>query len=299
MNTSIIPYFSVLDDFKIKMRNYQLANEAEDVELVEEMHQSGINPPIPALIIEPNLLTPFMDIAEKQQKILHFMRRLRETGRLFDRGEKLPEELQFQTIAKEELTRLMGTDYLRQVFQKKQFKHVKVPIKFAKIRASDFLEINGWQIGDGFYQIASKDIIVYAQTISSVKRKLQRNEINEAIEAIAAANFTDINGGSNFVIAQDGLYFIDNDIKSFKGGIDWNHVFHAFKYFVEKKDVEFLCNKIKKVSSALFKSPDKKRREFMDSIWSERFLIKLVGSNKTGMNWLNKHQFFFDVDEII
>ena len=60
--------------------------------------------------------------------------------------------------------------------------------------------------------------LLYVREIKEVDRKITREEADEFIEMITDSNYTDLNV-ENFILATDGIYVIDTELKSFGGPI--------------------------------------------------------------------------------
>jgi hypothetical protein len=83
---------------------------------------------------------------------------------------------------------------------------------------------------------------VYAKRITSAKRFLLREEVSELFIAIEASNYGDLNPG-NFIVAQDGIYFIDNEFKSFNSPIEWGKMIRLER-FIAIEDREWFSQLI-------------------------------------------------------
>lgn len=177
-----------------------------------------MKPSVPSFI-GPTIISNFMDIATKHDIILHFLKELRKSNRLLTMREfrSLPSK---GWVKKDQLNRILGCDHLMQKIRENNLKHIKVPLKVAVVKQTKSLKVSGWHYIDNLYDIQSDQIRIYAERITSVDRKLSREEIDEIIQVIATSQFADL-WPSNIVLADDGIYFIDTEFKSFTGSLCW------------------------------------------------------------------------------
>jgi hypothetical protein len=248
MSTHIRGGFEVKDfltlDVEAQRAIYQQANEDGDIEAVRGLNELGMKPPIPSFS-GPSIISSFMDIASKYDAIFSFFKNLRETNRLLTEREALSLSTK-EWIKKGSLSRIMGRDHLVQKIAEKNLACIKVPEKIVVITETKELIIEGWQEKargmDSFYTLYSDQVTTYAKKIESVERKLSRKEIDELIQIIAAANFSDLNR-DNIVVAQDGIYLIDTEFKSFADRISWEKM-GRFNGLIDQEDLAYFQNSV-------------------------------------------------------
>ena len=234
--------FSALDIEK-KRALYQKANEEENIELVRQLNQLGMKPEVPP-ILGPSIISNLMDVATKYDILLQYFKNLRQTNRLF-------KEKEFENLSdkkwrqKYNFSRLLGCDHMAKKISELHLTRIKVPTKVMVVEAPEHLQVEAWDPEENgqLFEIRPKQIKIYAEEIESVDRKLTRNEIDEIIQIIASANFTDMHAGQ-LIVAKDGIYFIDTEFRSFEGSINWAQV-GSFYVFVAEEDKSYFLGKLK------------------------------------------------------
>lgn len=218
---------------------YQTANENKDFDLVRRLNAEGLAPVID-MEAGPSILSPFMDIATKQDVLEGFLKNLRETHRLFTQTE-------FTSlngphwVKKRDITRISGAQFIKDKSNELGLKHIHVPHKIAVISEEEPLTMYLSQ-SSGYVHYDNEDIQIYAKRIVSENRTLTREEIDELIAIIQATNFSDLNP-SNIVVAKDGIYFIDTELKSFENNIMWGKLGRFFSLIAEE-DKEYFKQKV-------------------------------------------------------
>jgi len=318
MNTNL-PIDSISIDADIAKRAlYQEANEKHNVDLVSQLNESGMKPKIPCFS-GPTIISSYMDIATKHGIILHFLKELRETNRLLN-------EREFQSLSSKKwikkdivLSRILGCDHLIQKIMEGDLQHIKVPLKIAVVEEVESLKVSGHDYRDGLYDIYSTQIKIYAETVPSVDRKLSRDEIDELIHVITTSNFTDLLP-ENIIVAEDGIYFIDTEFKSFAGKIRWKKM-ERFKSLIDTHDKEYFAEKIKsKVNEPdikkeingynnleglleFFESSSQATKDQSINLINEikKIISDLdyVGAKKAGSDWLHPNKFSFNLRTIL
>lgn len=310
--TNTIHNFDKLDLFS-KGALYQEANETHNVDLVRELNEKGMKPEAP-VPLKPSFISSYMDIATKHDLILGFFKELRQTGKLLTEMEfqELPPK---KWIRKSNLSRLLGCDHLIQLIKKRCFKHIKTPEKKVVIQGSDTLEIMGYDTKDGLYDLQSKQITIYADKIKSIERKLSIEEIDEFIQTVDEANFVDLNP-ENIVVAEDGLYFIDTEFKSFAGTVHFGKM-GRFECFIDIKDRAYFRRKVTEKMEE--KRPIKEINEYgslvdilemlstipdppfikMEELRAKINKLRYVGLEKAGSAWYQPNKFSFNLKDIL
>lgn len=316
--------YTIPSDFKswdiaAQREFYQKANEAQNVDLVRELNNLGLKPETCA-VFSPSIISTFMDIATKYDIIREYFQKLRVNKRLFTESE-FKDLSSRKWICKTKLSRLLGCDHLMLKIDELGLSRMKVPLKIAVIPDADTLKIEGYDYTNNFYDFNSTDIKIYAEEIRKVNRKLTRQEIDELIQLIAAANFVDI-WPENFVIAEDGLYFIDTEFKSFEKVTLWDKL-KRFEGSIDDEDKAYFQAKIKeKITQPrvireindysvlsnvhmLYESkmdmgilnPNEKAKA--NEVKQKVLSLQYVGLKKAGYDWLNPNVFSFNVKDIL
>jgi|GEM_PF-1787958 hypothetical protein len=213
---------------------YRTANHFNKVALVGRLHFLGMTPP-EYPIESLDLIHQYMDSALVSKTIIDFLINLRREGRLLTQ-EEFDNELDNSYIKKRDFTRILGHDRIKNLTEKLQLKHIKVPEKIAVLESEDELCVKV-QAVTGEITIAGHEISIYAQNINQDKRFISREEILELFSIIEASNFIDL-CPENFLIAADGIYFIDTEFRSFSGTIDWKKM-KRLECYIEKEDREW------------------------------------------------------------
>lgn len=160
-----------------------------------------------------------------------------------------------------------------------------------------------------------------SKKIKSVERKLSRDEIDELIQVVATANFLDL-WPENIVVAEDGVYFIDTEFKSFAGSICWAKLgrFESLVgendkvYFKEKVEekmnepetirenngynyIKNILRLFKKLpESSLEEETDRKEIEEMEN---KIYDLEYVGAKEAGSSWMKPNKFTFNLKDIL
>ncbi len=312
-----IENFSALE-ITAKRVVYQEANESHDVSLVRELNSLGMKPEVPSFS-GPTIISNFMDIATKHDTILGFLKKLRQSNRLLTEKEfqsSLSEKKWFQ---KSNLSRILGCNHLMIVIMENKLKHIKVPIKIAVVEDVELLKISGWEAYSGYYEIHSDQIKIYAEAIKPIERKLSRDEINELIQAIVKAKFIDL-WPENIVVAEDGVYFIDTEFKSFNGSICWEKM-GRFESVISEEDKTYFQKKVrekmeepkskeKNCGYNFFESVLDMIKEFPQSLIEKSkdkiekikaivLNLEYVGAKKVGVTYNSPNKFVFNLKNII
>lgn len=122
------------------------------------------------------------------------------------------------------ISRLIGRDRIESAITELGVKSVKVPAKIAIIPSSEVLTMHLHIEMDQHcnLDVFVKDVEVYAQEIKKSSRKISRTEMEDLIAVMQRVQYGDIHD-FNFVVAEDGIYFIDTESKSFYGTL-WEKI---------------------------------------------------------------------------
>src|SRR5260221_7998094 len=187
-----------------------------------------------------------MDCATTNQILFDCLIKLRQENRLLTENEFQNLHANQVWFEKEmDFTRIPGRDYILQITKNLNLKYIKVPEKKVVIKANrEILSFEIGQYGNGnLVKMISEDIVICAQKIQKVDRLLSREEMTELFTIIAVANFSDL-CRANFIVAEDGIYFIDTEIKSFCNIIEWGKMVRLAP-FMAKEDQDWFIQQIK------------------------------------------------------
>jgi len=233
---------------EIKRSIYQTANSLVKVSLVARLNSLGMHSP-ETLIQNRDIISEYMDCALIEQSIFDFLIKLRREGRLFTEAERPPKSLCETHLKKYKFTRIQGEYRLESLIQKLELKCIKVPQK--AVMLTDLCSEKISFRVNIHHQIEANcdDLHVYAPRISSSDRLISREEILELFAIIEASNFVDM-WPENFIVAEDGIYFIDTEAKSFEGYIDWDKM-KRFGGLVAEEDQEWFYQLIQAKASSV------------------------------------------------
>lgn len=304
-------------EISTKKEIYKEANENHKVDLVRQLNDLGMKPEVPSFS-SPTIISSFMDIATKYDVIRDFLRQLRQTNRLLT--EKEFESLDNKNLVqKTNLNRLLGHSHLMEKINENNLKFMKVPYKIAVIEGVETIEIRGATINYDLYGFDSDQIKIYSEKIEPINRKITRDEIDEFIIIIAISNFTDL-WPENIIVAKDGIYFIDTELKSFLGYTEWGNKLKRFKklisqedkiYFKEKinkelekpnllkENNEYLHLKMELKSLNRLKDKGLEDEDEIKKIERKITALEYVGTSKSGFNIVFPNIFTFKVKDII
>lgn len=328
INTSINNYNSFSEQDTRSL--YQQANEEHNVDLVRTLNHEGLQetdlPPVRA----PSIISNYMDIATKSDIILRFFQDLRKSGQFLSREEFMSLKDKTWRYKDKKLCRIIGCEHLKKVIQENKLKHIKVPRKVAVFdEGNKSIEVKGYSFGSrDHYQFYSDQVEVHAEHIESVNRKISREEIDELIQAIACSNFGDL-WPQNFMIAQDGIYFIDTELKSFDGPIEWRNM-GRFNQHIKKEDMDYFKEVIdKKIVGGRKESyiqqeydfpsydtiekeiedfdlilkkghvPDDYEHEMLEESHELRKLLEYVGAKKVGTTFFKPNLFQYEKTDLL
>ncbi|MDR3624278.1 MAG: hypothetical protein P4L16_03960 [Chlamydiales bacterium] len=216
--------FSSLPE-ELKRKAYTIANIYGHEELVTKLNRLGMRLPSNSLPFGVDLLSVSMDAVQAKETIRNYLKNLRKEGRLLTEDEfnTLPERNSYRKKGGY-FQRIAGTDCIAKKIEELQTHHIKVPRKIAVMKpeerwhAADEVLFEtyspnaiGYNLG-----ISSTDFECYAQEIKRSSRNIRFEEMEELVKVIEATHYGDLHL-SNFIIAEDGIYFIDNEYHSFYG----------------------------------------------------------------------------------
>lgn len=189
---------------------------------------------------EMRLFSIDMDAVELNQSLQAYLHKLRSAQRILTQDEFEDSKKNQHMVASKDsagttrsnswikkgrgIDRLIGRDRIEAAIHQLEVKSVKVPSKIAVIPSSEFLTMRLHVEMDQSYNldVFAQDVEVYAQEIKRSSRKISRKEMVELIAVMQMVQFGDIHD-FNFVVGEDGVYFIDTESKSFYGTL-WEKI---------------------------------------------------------------------------
>ncbi len=227
------------------------ANECLNFGTLKKLRQLGFERTEPPLMIpgEPHIFGLNMDAIEVQETLDAWLKKKAQEGRLLtaEQFEQLDPSKWFQKI-NNRFGRLIGRDLIADKIQELGLTRVKVPNKIMVIDADEEIQL---QIGPHlqFFQNGR----VFAQKVESSKRAVTIDEITELLQLIEATGFGDIQR-SNFVVAENGIYFIDTNA---------DDSFHEV-HFREGMHFDGMVNLVHALPD------DQQRKELLDSLSAKK-----------------------------
>ncbi len=229
-------FLSLNDEEKTEI--YQQANMDGNIQLVARLNFLGMKPAeVP--VRQPSIISECMDVATQSSTILEYLKTLYKDGRLIVGTGNLPEDCNWMNKGPK-FERLLGRDYLAQMITQLGLQRVRVPRKVV-VAHNPTISVECWN-DQYMFHMESNEMTVFAERVSSVSRKLTREEIDDLIRLIAAANFTDL-WPANIALSEDHVYVIDTETKSFKGNVCWDKI-HRFKGLVKSEDIRYFEDRI-------------------------------------------------------
>jgi hypothetical protein len=218
---------------------YRTANNFNNITLVARLNTLG-KYTIDAPITRPSILSLRMDVATTHQILSNYLVKLRQEGRLLTENEFQDFQANDAWFKKDNFTRILGCDYILELTQELNLKHIKVPEKKVVICSNKETLLFGISSygNQNLVGMNSEDISIYAQEIQKANRFVSREEMAELFTITEAANFSDLWDG-NFIVAEDGIYFIDTEIKSFCNLIQWGKMIRLASFMAEEDQAWF------------------------------------------------------------
>lgn len=210
--------FNKLDQ-DLKLKIYFIANAYGNETLVEKLKPLGMDKPPLSQPMGPSTFTRDMDIITAKNTIQNFCKDLRGEGLLLTAEE-------FKEINKEKkyrykgssVDRIQGKNFIDKFLKENgfRFQHIKVPKKLLVLK-EDTKVIDFNLNSDTLRLDGNNEFEIYAENI--IKRVQQKLSLDEAIELmifLEETRFQDCSPRNNNILyAEDGIYFIDTEFKSF------------------------------------------------------------------------------------
>ena len=218
---------------------YRTANSFYNIVLVNRLNSLEQDPEKKS-ICRPGIISCFMDVASVRREILSFLVNLRKRGELLTKKEMENLNSEHTWRVKQDFTRILGRQHLLDVIDQKKFKYIKVPEKkvvLEREHSTLSFKLTEYNPYSGLIDLGCEDVSIYAQEIQRKERFLCREEIVELFAAIKASNCVDL-WNTNFIISDNGIYFIDTEFKSFSGSIEWDKMLRL-ECFISETDKQW------------------------------------------------------------
>lgn len=211
-------------DSQLKNKMYEVANMYNYFALVDKLNGFGMEVPEKDLVYKEGpyeLLAYNMDSVRVRNVLFEFVKQLRSDGLLLYKNEYDNEK--FGGINKSnDFSRLLGKRYVDRIINELKIKHIKTPIKIIVLeKETNCLTIDAYCIS---FRLEN-DITVYAKYIKSVERNISREEFEELILLMERVCYHDIRQ-DQFIIAEDGIYFIDTEAGPFCYKPNYSQMFY-------------------------------------------------------------------------
>lgn len=197
-------------DIKLKKDLYRIANIFANDAFVLRLNGLGMEEK-PLDLKGPAILSENMDVVRVKNAIKTFLMELRQKDALFTEDE-FQEYNQKNYVDKGlNIGRILGRNFVEDRAKKLGLTTIKVPKKIAVIKNnSEMILIHL----DEKMELLTSDLHVYSEQIHPVNRKMTPKENEELKRIISDTGYRDLHP-NNFIIANDGIYFIDTEYSNF------------------------------------------------------------------------------------
>lgn len=237
--------------------------------------------------VAPSFLSESMDCSESQSALIEFLRTLREEERLFTTTEC--EACKKHMIKGDKpVERLIGAKFLEQVINDLHVSSVKVSNQVL-VMSKEKKHIEAWvriypMESLGFIEnavlVESLDFELFVTEVKSCDRFISVSEMENLVAVIEHGRLSDI-ALSNIIVAEDAIYLIDTEYKSFSNQIQGEKL-QRLGDLLDESDrtwfIEFIAKKIDEMDK-LYLQNTFLHSETADSEKSEK-RRKMAGFNK-------------------
>lgn len=225
------------DDFhaisvELKHYCYEIANLYGREQSISRLSLLGCGENLPtnsyAIKDGQRILVKEMNGIQAKDTIHMFLKDLRKEGLLLTEAEFCKEPLKYRKKGNYlDFGRIFGKQFIQQKIDALKITTIKVAKKILVIKPESdenpdhiriLPNITGYDLC-----LESPDLICYAEEIIRSYRKITYSEMVDLIDVIEATGFADI-CPANFIIADDAVYFIDTEYKSFQP-IDYDKLY--------------------------------------------------------------------------
>ena len=287
--------FTELDD-ELKLKIFFVANVHHSMQLVSKLESLGMDEP-PQFRPGPGFLADNMNVVTARAATEGFLKNLRTKGLLFTHDEFSQLDKSEYELKLDQIGRILGRDFVEKVARENGLQHIKVPQKIVVLNLG--LQSISVKLSEEFGLIPTKEQLkVYAKKIERVKRNLSLEEAIEFMIILEKTGFCDFIGGlngskSNFIFAEDGIYFIDTEFENFSPAQPKFHDIISIKNHLEEpEDVEkFMAEFRKRVEAFNASDVLEKQEEEYDKFFDKPYNNLAAGYSRT--------RFAFPLDSIL
>jgi hypothetical protein len=230
----------------LKEKIYCTANSYGHAELLKRLHALGMQEAPLFVYGGHEMIAKNMDLMAAHQVIEGFLQDLKGHDALMT-------EEDFQKLDRSKyrekgdaIGRIQGTRFIDKVVKENGLKRIKSPKKIAVIKhgvtSLSFNVESQW--GEIKVPSGTDQLTIYAQNIKSVNRKLTLEEAIEFMITLEKTGFNDFASGlfsgltPNFIIAEDGIYFIDTEFSNFEPLSPNFEMINEIKNYLDPQDVD-------------------------------------------------------------
>ncbi len=207
--------------FELRCKIFQIANIYIHKELLHKLRDCGLRYLLTAPE-GPALFSYNMDAIVVEQTLQDFLGNLRNQGLLLTQNEFAQKDPAQYCHKGDDLGRILGRDYIKKTAQHMDItSFVKVPSKIAIIQPKipESLSVAFTIIEDSDFTLRSIDLQIYAERITPIDRKANRDEMMKLLDLVEKIGFNDFLG-DNLMMGknqdgEEGVYFIDTEYTNF------------------------------------------------------------------------------------
>ena len=221
---------------------YRIASIYDQFDLISCLNAMGIRPNLKIEQKSPAFLSQFMDIASTREQILKLLKTL-----------CLSSTNDIVNIRQEtEFTKAIGRNYISSIIKDFNLKHIKVPkhtINFLEDNIKIVLQHDsGAHKFDDRIGLNTNQIRITVEKINREDRFLTREEITELFFLVEKSHYCDFNW-DNFIPANDGLYIVDTELKSFSMEFKRENIGKLQEKYIDNEDDDFFNDLIQRMSN--------------------------------------------------
>jgi hypothetical protein len=196
-----------------RKRLHFVANFFNNVIFLQFIHSSKAYKPSSSVLKGAAITTPDHDVIDTQEAIGSFLKDLKREGLILTEEEFKQKPHSEYHYKYDQINRLQGTRLIKKVVREEGLKHIKVPKKYLVVKEKE----NTFSVSIS-YKLAllgKENIKIYAKHIKASPRKISLEEAHELLIVLEKTGYKDF-AGNNFIVAEDGIYFIDTEFKDFQ-----------------------------------------------------------------------------------
>lgn len=200
--------FSELSDQQ-KQQLYFIANAFLHEQFVTKLDAFGMHQK-PLFFPGAYIFAANMNFLAVKKTMHDFLVTLKQQNLLMSASQFAKEDQAKYMSKGDNLGRLFGRNFVEKLAKEHGCKYIKAPKKIVVVdkdkQAIDLRLSN--------LDLISRDITVYAEKVEYVERNFKLEEALEFALMIEKTGYNDF-AGQNFIVAKDGIYFIDTELKDF------------------------------------------------------------------------------------